>query len=64
MLAEADITIEHHEQCIQNKIQHKTAQIQLKCDTTTAERIIHKTGQVHIKHMERSLKKHKKLSTH
>ena len=55
-----DITIEHHEQCIQdskNKIQHKTAQIQLKCDATTAERIIHKTDQVHIKHTERSLNK-------
>ena len=47
-----DITIEHHEQCIQdakNKIRHKTAQIQLKCDTTTAERIIHKIDLVHIK---------------
>ena len=59
-----NITIEHHEQCIQdtkNKIQHKTAQIQLKCDATTAERIIHKTDQVHIKHTERSLKNSQKL---
>ena len=29
---------------------------------TAAERIIHKTDQVHIKHMERSLKKLKKAT--
>lgn len=46
-LALLDITITHHEHDIQdtkNKIQHKIAQIRLKCDATTAEQIIRKNG--------------------
>ena len=59
-LALLDIIIEHHQQSIEdikNKIQHKTTQIQTKCDKTTAERIIHKTDLVYLKHTERSIHK-------
>ena len=55
-LALLDIIIEHHQQSIEdikNKIQHKTTQIQTKCDKTIAER----TDLVHLKHTERSIHK-------
>ena len=59
-LALLDIIFEHHQHSIEdikNKIQHKTTQIQTKCDKTTAERIIHKTDLVYLKHTERSIHK-------